>query len=570
MRLRQALTALGTLSLFAFAASGCGGEMATGADTLDPTVTPPGDSVDQADASLASLIAAEVPGASVIVVEVTPEEMYAPQAPDDGRLRVGISGAVDLDVDLSTLRPSDLSDTPLNLGHGVIRQGLGDGFVWTGIVQTPDATAMRVYFEGFFLPEDAELYIYSDRDEVAGPYTALGPDGDGEFWSHTLRGSEVTLQLRYTGDNAAKALADARFVVSEIGHLDQNFLYARYGSEREYEREHCKFNEPCVMNADCYGGSVVAAAKEAVAAILFKSGGGWYLCSGGLIADRAGSGIPYFLTANHCLSKDREASTLEAYFDFISTCGDSCNTPFYNTGTPPTTIGASIVATGRAGDFSLLELAEDPERPGLGWDNADITLADGTVLYRISHPSGATQAYSKHSVDSQYIECRSWPIGERIYSQDDIGATEGGSSGSPLLNANGEIVGQLSGGCGYNINDVCDAELNRTVDGALSFYFDQVAQWLDPTGCVPTEDPEVSCDDNIDNDCDGLTDGDDPDCPCVPVDEICDEGIDNVCDDLVDGDDPDCACAPVGADCVYYADCCSNKCKGKPGRKTCK
>jgi len=31
-------------------------------------------------------------------------------------------------------------------------------------------------------------------------------------------------------------------------------------------------------------------------------------------------------------------------------------------------------------------------------------------------------------------------------------------------------------------------------------------------GCVPTEDPEVSCSDGVDNDCDGLTDGDDPDC----------------------------------------------------------
>ena len=30
--------------------------------------------------------------------------------------------------------------------------------------------------------------------------------------------------------------------------------------------------------------------------------------------------------------------------------------------------------------------------------------------------------------------------------------------------------------------------------------------------CVPTEDPEVSCSDGQDNDCDGLTDGADPDC----------------------------------------------------------
>ena len=35
---------------------------------------------------------------------------------------------------------------------------------------------------------------------------------------------------------------------------------------------------------------------------------------------------------------------------------------------------------------------------------------------------------------------------------------------------------------------------------------------LTQLSCDPTEDPEVSCADGIDNDCDGLTDDTDPDC----------------------------------------------------------
>jgi len=50
------------------------------------------------------------------------------------------------------------------------------------------------------------------------------------------------------------------------------------------------------------------------------------------------------------------------------------------------------------------------------------------------------------------------------------------------MNTSGQIVGQLYGGCGYNINDVCDSEQNRTVDGAFAFYFNDVKQWLDPNG----------------------------------------------------------------------------------------
>jgi hypothetical protein len=66
-------------------------------------------------------------------------------------------------------------------------------------------------------------------------------------------------------------------------------------------------------------------------------------------------------------------------------------------------------------------------------------------------------------------------------------------------------------------------------------------------GCMATEDPEVSCSDGVDNDCDGLTDVDDPDCAgvCVPTSSKekgprCSDGIDNDCDGLIDGADPDC------------------------------
>ena len=71
---------------------------------------------------------------------------------------------------------------------------------------------------------------------------------------------------------------------------------------------------------------------------------------------------------------------------------------------------------------------------------------------------------------------------------------------------------------------------------------------LDCGACVPDEpDEKVSCSDGSDNDCDGLIDGDDPDCQtgCVPTHSKekgprCSEGLDNDCDGLIDGDDPDC------------------------------
>jgi hypothetical protein len=104
-------------------------------------------------------------------------------------------------------------------------------------------------------------------------------------------------------------------------------------------------------------------------------------------------------------------------------------------------------------------------------------------------------------------------------------------------------------------------------------------------GCTPTEDPEVTCNDGVDNDCDGLTDGADPDCQtstvcsdfgskgpcndspacewvgspkngtcqdavaCVPSGPeagACSDGEDNDCDGLTDcADTTDCGAEPV-------------------------
>jgi hypothetical protein len=68
-----------------------------------------------------------------------------------------------------------------------------------------------------------------------------------------------------------------------------------------------------------------------------------------------------------------------------------------------------------------------------------------------------------------------------------------------VVNADGEVVGQLTGGCGYNINDVCDYENNWTVDGALAHYFSKVEEFLDPdSDAEPPPPPPQPCDNHSD------------------------------------------------------------------------
>ena len=69
----------------------------------------------------------------------------------------------------------------------------------------------------------------------------------------------------------------------------------------------------------------------------------------------------------------------------------------------------------------------------------------------------------------------------------------------------------------------------------------------------------------------GLWDGDSDTCDPLAgaVAEICDDEIDNDCDGGIDEGCGD-PCLLIGETCSSDSDCCSGKCKGRAGRKTCK
>jgi hypothetical protein len=216
-------------------------------------------------------------------------------------------------------------------------------------------------------------------------------------------------------------------------------------------------------------------ASKGIGRMLYMSGGGAFVCTGGLVNDRESTGTPFFLTANHCLNTPAEVASLEIWFDFKRV---SCGGVLPNTSLLPKSFGGTFLVSGAGSDFTFIELNDLPEgRFFFGWMVGD----PGTeMLYRVSNPAGGPQAFSSTmSRGKKSATCSTLPLSGYVYQEPVDGGIIGGSSGSPVWFANNFIVGQLFGTCGPNGATSCEKTVS-TVDGRFSQSFTAIRTFLTP------------------------------------------------------------------------------------------
>ncbi|ANM29526.1 hypothetical protein ABI59_07930 [Acidobacteria bacterium Mor1] len=402
---------------------------------------------------------------------------------NDGRLMVGVTADVGEVVNFRRVDSATLlAGGRVPLAGGFVEM-LPDRMVWMTRVSSKGSLATRLYLTDVELPAGSELFVYSIEGEAFGPYTFDSDENRGELWTHTVVGSEIRLQLHVPRHQVA-GISKARLEISAAAHLGDRFI----STVDPQGKAHCNGNASCVQNASCSSiPSAIQPARDAVGRMLYQVGSGFFLCSGGLLNDTdSSSTIPYFITANHCFATQSAASSLEVYFQYSVACGTS-NCPAPGSTSAPRVLGSTLLSTSSAQDYTFLQLNQSAPAGStlLGWTTTAVANSNNTQLYRVSHPSGQPQAYSEQRVNTSRPTCSGVGRGNFIYSVDNFGATEGGSSGSPVLNSSGQVVGQLFGACGTNTGNVCDSNNNSTVDGALAAYYSSISQWLDPapSGC---------------------------------------------------------------------------------------
>jgi hypothetical protein len=380
---------------------------------------------------------------------------------------------VDLDASVAAKR------MPIATSFGMVDRRANGNLVTLTRIDVNGAWGVRLHLANVNLPKQTRMWVYTPGQEAVGPFglELLRPGND--LICPTVFGSEVWLEVEIP----AAALANHTvpgFSITEVGEL---FPAEVLGAEEPTKDDDfsCLVNAPCV-DLDGIG---LTGYDRSIAYLQFEDGGSYYICSGTLVNDKDVDGfIPYLLTANHCFSTQASATSLEAYFDY-KTSGCSGSTP--SIGSLPRTTGSTLLATAESSDFTFVQLATSPtgSRYYMGWTTS--AQADGTDLYRLSHPAGKPAAYSRSlAEDYPAYVCNTSPQTRYIYSLHTDGSTWNGSSGSSIVKANGQIVGQLTGKCGPEGGwDDCDSSIS-VIDGAFRTTYSSISSWLAPdtTDCV--------------------------------------------------------------------------------------
>jgi len=338
---------------------------------------------------------------------------------------------------------------------------LDDGkAVWRMAIQSDGASGLRVHFHDF-AAGDGAVWVYSeDRNQVFGPYTGSGIDESGDFWSHTVFADTVVIE--YLADQRAETVP---FSVTKVAHLMTSEQTMSAGG--------------CELDVTCY--SPWGGIASGVGMYIFESAGASYQCSGSLVNNTNHDSKPYFLTANHCISTQAMAQTVEVFWKYQTA---TCN------GTPPslsglpTTLGATYLASAPIpnGDFSLILLSQLPNSSltFYGWNASATALAIGGSVVGMHHPQGdyTRIVFGSRTADAAVqVGTVIAPASMFYQIQATAGVIEPGSSGSPLFTPDESIVGTLTYGPSGN---ACSISPFTAGYGRFAVAYPSLSQYLSP------------------------------------------------------------------------------------------
>lgn len=339
---------------------------------------------------------------------------------------------------------------------------LGPRQVWVLNLAANGAQSLNFAFDKLTLPEGWSLRIDGNANESQLIKQAdVAPSG--RLATHVFYTN--LLKLTLIGPSEAYILPQLQISSIVYGYRTPTDYLRGFGD-----------SGPCQVNTACPQADPWRQQVRSVCTILV---GGNAFCTGALVNNTCENERPFVLTANHCLDGNEDLWV----FRFNWESPDCAATG--QSATNQIGFGALVRAANPASDMALVELynpiPDSYNAVFAGWD-ASGTVPDSVAM--IHHPSGDVK---KIAIDRDSVLSTSW---NNVFAWKvlnwEVGVSEPGSSGAPLFDPQGRIIGQHAGGsadCG-NPNEDYFGRMDVSWDQGTSAAT-QLAHWLD--GCATNQ-----------------------------------------------------------------------------------
>ncbi len=360
------------------------------------------------------------------------------------------------------------------------------GRIWRIAIKSQDAINLSVNFEDFHLPLGARLHLYNeDHTDISKTYSNAQNRENKLLGSWYISGDVILVEYY----EPLSSSGNLNLVIGSVIHGYRMGQVNQYITRGLSDSGDCNFDVNCPIGSDF--DSKKDLLKKSVALLNLGNG---YLCSSSLINTTLNNKTPYLLTANHCL-ENSDPSFWSVRFNWMSPspiCASEEESLDIQTNF--TMSGAELIANNSTSDFALVRLSNSIpfswDVSFAGWDKTD-DIPDFEV--GIHHPRGDIMKICRDDSGAVRENANGtdvWLIGGTSVGTGDgweIGTTESGSSGSPLFNEEGRIIGQLYAG-----QSSCDGTQDNNeydIYGRFGVSWNsgnspqtRLMDWLDPIG----------------------------------------------------------------------------------------